>query len=83
MDDFVINVCKILNVMHVVPAGFKPSVNQIKGQITSSMTEMTPVVNSNATNIHRYFPWFESGEIHFLSATGVVETNRHWLRFTV
>ena len=38
LDNFVINVGKILNIMNIVAGFFKPPVDQIEGEVTTSMS---------------------------------------------
>ena len=81
--DFVIDVGEILDIMNIVPAGFKPTMNQIKGEIASCMTKMASVVNGHAAHVHRHLARFKGGEVHLLSASCVVQANGHGPQFAL
>ena len=77
LDDLIVDVREILNVVHVVAAGLKPPVNEVKRQVAACMTEMTAVVNGHTAHVHRDFSGLERGEVHLFSTSGVVQANRH------
>ncbi len=77
VNDFVIDVGEILDVHDVVPAGFQPPVNEVKGEVAPSMPKMAAVVDRDATHVHRHLSGLESGERHLFSSPSVMDANGH------
>ena len=79
MNDFVIDIGEILYVLHVVAAGFQPTMYQIEGQITARMAQVTSVVDGYTADVHGDLSRFQRGEVHLLATTGIMHANGHGL----
>ncbi len=71
-DDLVINIGDIAHVVDLVAAVTQVARHGIKGHEGSAVTNVTEVVNGNATHVHANFTGMNRFELLFLTTQGVI-----------
>ena len=83
LDDFVVDVGDVANVCDLVAAGFEPALNNIKGHIGASVSDMTQVIHRHAANIHADMASLCGREIGNSAGQRVVNAQAHETVFLV
>jgi len=72
-DDFIIYICKILNIIDLITPVFHIASERVENQEWSRVANMKKVIDRWSTDVHAYFAFFNGDKLFLFSGKAVVQ----------
>ena len=77
VDDFIINISKILHVSNIPALPDKEAADGIENHQRAGIAQMDIVINSGTATVYAYLPRLNGDKLLFARMLGIIEPDRH------